>query len=273
MNNYNLGIKNKNMVLENYEGEDRDNLILKGSWYDVNQINYLEISENIGFYLFGIEEEGINEKPKLFCSIDIEANGPAPGLFSMIQFGIVICDIKGKILFKIRSNLKEMEGAGIHKDTLEWLQKQPTYENMMKNRKNPKDIFIELHNLFTEINKRFDVDTVMAPSAYDKQWLSYYFAKYCGELSNNESDNILVLDENQEYIVSGRVGTDPTGFGGRCIISYIAGMTGSKSLSRSKCGFNDYKDESLEHTHDALDDALEQLSAFINAYITNTSKN
>jgi len=39
-----------------------------------------------------------------------------------------------------------------------------------------------------------------------------------------------------------------------------------------KIGFDGYKDQGLEHTHNALDDAMEQLSVFMNVFTKQTRK-
>lgn len=50
-------------------------------------------------------------KPLIFLSFDIEADGPAPGLNSMLSLGFVGINEEGKFVFQYEANLNPLPDA------------------------------------------------------------------------------------------------------------------------------------------------------------------
>jgi hypothetical protein len=61
----------------------------------------------------------------IYVSIDIEALGPVPGLYSMISLGAVAFERDGAELGTWRANLRELPGTNRHPDTMAFWAEQP----------------------------------------------------------------------------------------------------------------------------------------------------
>jgi len=62
---------------------------------------------------------------ELYFSVDVETNGPIPGPYSMWSLGSVALFGDGTIVGEFDANLKDLEGATGHPDTLAWWASQP----------------------------------------------------------------------------------------------------------------------------------------------------
>ena len=61
---------------------------------------------------------------EFYISVDVEADGPCPGVNSMLQFGAVFYDSEGNVLEEYSANIYPIEGAVEDPDTMAWWQKQ-----------------------------------------------------------------------------------------------------------------------------------------------------
>ncbi len=64
-------------------------------------------------------------KPDVYVSVDIEADGPVPGLNSMLSLGAVALDTQGVELGTFSVNLQTIQGAVSHPQTMAWWKTQP----------------------------------------------------------------------------------------------------------------------------------------------------
>lgn len=188
-------------------------------------------------------------KPWLILSFDIEADGPAPGLHSMISLGVAGITLEGKIVFKWEKNLKPLEGATQDENTMKWWAKEENreaWEYCNKNQEDPATAMKDLNEKILELMQKWDLITCAAPAGYDYQFPNWYFVKFVGE--------------------------NPLGHKAHCMNSYLWAMKGEIHPS-----IYDFRKQFLHpdfpHTHKALDDALEQGMMFLNALLKNTSKN
>lgn len=63
--------------------------------------------------------------PEIYVSVDIEADGPIPGDYSMISLGSAAFDESGKLIDTFQRNLYTLAGASQHPDTMTWWETQP----------------------------------------------------------------------------------------------------------------------------------------------------
>ncbi len=63
--------------------------------------------------------------PEIFVSTDIEADGPIPGLYSMLSFGSAAYLSDKTLVATFSANLETLPEASTHPDTMRWWQTQP----------------------------------------------------------------------------------------------------------------------------------------------------
>lgn len=158
--------------------------------------------------------------------VDIEADGPCPGLYSMIQFGVVAVDSRG-ILDAICRNLapetdvylpEALNAIGITRE--ETLQYPDAKKSMFA-----LDSFINHNN--PNSRSVFFSDN----NGFDWQFINYYFWKHLGR--------------------------NPFGFSSNNITNVYGGL--NKQLRNGK-----WKDFRLtKHSHNALDDARGNAEALL----------
>jgi hypothetical protein len=63
-------------------------------------------------------------QPEFYISVDIESDGPCPGINSMLQFGAVFYDPQGKTVRELDLNIFPVEGAVQDQNTMKWWAEQ-----------------------------------------------------------------------------------------------------------------------------------------------------
>ena len=177
-------------------------------------------------------------KPEVYVSIDIEADGPIPGLYSMLSVGAAAF-VDGQVKSVFEANLKELEGARQHPETMKfWAKNQEAWETARQTLQDPADVMPEFF-LWVENLKEFGIPIpVMYPQSFDGPFISYYFHRF--------------------------VGSNPFGIRGLDIKSYMMATLGLPYGAIWKRNLpKHWFDPSTPHTHKALDDALEQGKIFM----------
>lgn len=109
-------------------------------------------------------------------SVDVEADGPCPGLYSMVSFGAVVID----------NDLKDTFYSGILAPISNRFIKEAldvsgaTRIQMIIDGKDPFDVMIEFEKWVTSFDNRrpmFFSDN----NGFDWQFINYYFHKYLGK--------------------------------------------------------------------------------------------
>lgn len=180
-------------------------------------------------------------KPLLFLSFDIEADGPAPGLNSMLSMGFVGINEAGQFVFQFEANLKPLPDANPDSKTLQWWahpDQAAAVDYIAQNQRDPKEAFQLLVQHIDKLKAEYQVRCVAWPIAYDWQWINYYFHRF--------------------------IGSNPLGHSATDIGSYAWGLLGTKTHNVGK--LEEFKDPKLPHTHKALDDAKEQGMVFYNLW-------
>ena len=174
----------------------------------------------------------------IFVSTDIEADGPAPGLNSMLSLGSAAYALDGELLDTFSINLETLPGASAHPKTEEWWKQFPEAWEMARRDARPP---AEAMAAYLEWLKGLDGRPVFVawPVGFDFPFVNYYLMRFTGEA--------------------------PFGFTALDIKTYAMALTSRSSYHRTtKDRLPDrWFEPGLKHNHVALDDALEQGALFM----------
>ncbi len=184
-------------------------------------------------------------KQEIFVSVDIEADGPIPGSFSLLSLGAAAFTQDRTMVGTFSANLNTLEGATGDPDTMEWWKTQP--EAWAAHRVNPEDPVIVMKRFVSWVKELPGKPVFVGyPAGFDFTFLYYYMIKFAGE--------------------------SPFSFSALDIKSY--------ACATMKCGYRDATKKNMpkrwfknlpSHTHRALDDAIEQGLLFLNIREDNNS--
>lgn len=120
-------------------------------------------------------------KRDIYISIDIEADGPHPGDFSMLSLGAAAFLLPSRVpVAQFEVNLERLPGAGQNKDTMEWWPKFPeAYAHSTRNPIPPEGAIAFLVDWVGDIRRAHNADPVMVvyPS-WDYMWVQWYLSKF-----------------------------------------------------------------------------------------------
>jgi hypothetical protein len=180
--------------------------------------------------------------PELYVSLDIEADGPCPGLFSMLSFGMAAFTIEKFLVGTFTRNLIPIDGAREDERTMTWWATPQNAEAYRKSREAQVDPGVAMRECrdWLESMKQHGRPIICgAPSGFDFTFLYYYFQRELGE--------------------------SPVGFASLDLRSYAAAVLKRQYRQVGKNSFPpEWIDDGLPHTHVALDDAVEQGCILIN---------
>jgi len=174
------------------------------------------------------------EDNQTYIVVDIENNGPTPGLYSMLAIGACATN-DAKEISSFYRKIAPLEGSGEHPETMKWWQSQPkAWAELSKDaepaEKVMKDFYKWLKSLGTE------PVFVAHPLAVDYTFVSWYLYKFLGHnpFEENKADIILSLDLRS--FISGKFNKT------------LVNSSRNKLPEALKMGMPD-------HTHNALEDA------------------
>lgn len=185
-------------------------------------------------------------KQEVFVSLDVEADGPFPGLNSMLSAGYAaFIDGQEQPLTTFYRNLELLPGATENSETMKWWnsteQNRKMYEATRVDMIPPEQFvqdFIEWRNEHFPPSD-WDMVVVCYPLAFDWKWPDYYFCRYHGR--------------------------NPLGFSRAIDLkSYVHARLGTRWVKTTKRNMPKRWFPNLPHTHHALDDAIEQGMMFMN---------
>jgi ribonuclease T len=167
---------------------------------------------------------------EIYISVDVEAAGPVPPAFSMLSLGAVVVDDPKKTFYV---ELKPVNDKFVP-DAMKVVGR--TLQDFAKSGRDPKDAMTAFRDWLINVAKAAKPVFVGFNATFDWAFVNFYFHQYLGE--------------------------NPFGFGGIDIKSFYMGMTG--------CGWEDTRSSRIRtelkgpsrHTHNALDDAIEQAEMF-----------
>jgi DNA polymerase III epsilon subunit-like protein len=167
---------------------------------------------------------------ELFISVDIEAAGPFPPTYSMLSLGAAVV-ANSQLTFYVE--IKPVSDEFVP-DAMKVVGR--TLEDFARVGRDPKEAMTAFREWLQTVAKDHKPVFVGFNATFDWAFVNFYFHKYLGE--------------------------NPFGFGGLDIKSYYMGMTGCAwEDTRSSHIAKEFKSPS-PHTHQALDDAIEQGEMF-----------
>jgi hypothetical protein len=185
-----------------------------------------------------------NKLEEVYLSFDLEANGPSPYANSMLSLGAALLKEDKTILTTWEWKFTPLPNHVEDEDTMVnfWGkndENKAAYRYSTTNQEDPVQVFKTWAAELKQLKKLFIIAPAAHPSAYDWQWINYYFA-YAGI-------------------------PNPLGFTAFCISTFIKSLNPNKSLEWDEDFDNSFNDPNYVHTHRPLDDALEQGMKFLNA--------
>lgn len=170
-----------------------------------------------------------------YVSIDIEATGPVPGIYSMLSLGAAAFSRDGEELGTWTANLDELEGAVRHPDTMAWWETQPlAWSLVMRDQVSPSSAMKAFEKWVVDLpGKKI---AAAWPATFDFSFVNWYFHRF--------------------------VGSNPLGFACLDLRSLAMGLTFSRGyydLRENQIKeLSDRVDRNGLNEHVAVDDAVEQ---------------
>ena len=175
----------------------------------------------------------------------MEADGPIPGPFSMLSFASAAYTSDKKLIATFSANLELLPDAVGDPDTMEWWKTQPeAWKACRKNLQAPELAMKQYVKWLKSLPGK--PIFVAYPVTYDFMFVYWYIMKF--------------------------VGNSPFAHRGLDIRSYAMAILKKGFLESGKGNIPQEWFDDLPHTHNALDDAIEQGAWFINMLNYNTLK-
>ena len=177
---------------------------------------------------------------EIYVSVDIEADGRAPGVSSMLSFGSAAFTLDKELLAVFSANLEQLDDATPAPDVMSWWDKQPdAWAACRRDLRDPADAMADYARHLKDLRARHGRIVFMGyPATYDFAWINWYFHRFTG--------------------------ANPFGISGLCLKSLAAARLKIPYGKATKRNFPKQWFENLPHTHVALDDAVEQGAMGIN---------
>lgn len=175
---------------------------------------------------------------EIFVSTDVEADGPIPGVFSMLSLGAVALGGEKQVVSTFEVNLDTLPGAGTDPRTMRWWKKFP--EAWAHHRTDPRPPEAAMRDFHAWVKGLPGRPVLLVYPAWDYMWVHWYLVRFTG--------------------------ASPFGLGALDLKSYAAAALGRPFHDVRKSRMpQTWFDPGIGHTHKALDDAMEQGLLFCNA--------
>ncbi|MEQ9890071.1 hypothetical protein ABRQ06_02490 [Pectobacterium aroidearum] len=119
----------------------------------------------------------MSELPELYIAVDVEADGPIPGPYSMLSLGMQVVGKSGDD-FYFYSELKPISGdfvqealavSGLNRDFL------------LRTAPDPKEVMLSAHRWINKLRKIGRPVFLAAPSVWDGMFIHWYFINFTGK--------------------------------------------------------------------------------------------
>src|SRR3954454_4816794 len=178
-------------------------------------------------------------RPDLYLSVDVEADGPVPGLFSMSSIGLVVAGrYDGAALERPRDPAtfyRELKPVAERYDPAAAAVSGLDRQVLARDGADPREAMADLVGWVEELAGRYDARPVLAayPASFDWMFVYHYLIAYHG--------------------------SSPFGFSGVLDMkTFYAARSGAVFGRATKRSMPPHLLSSRPHTHHALDDAREQ---------------
>jgi DNA polymerase III epsilon subunit-like protein len=165
-----------------------------------------------------------------YISVDVETSGPIPGKYSMLSLGAcVVSDAEKKFYMELKPTTGAFLPEALDVSGL-------SMGDLYKNGEDPKEGMVKFENWISEVSLGGRPVFVAFNATFDWSFVNYYFHQF--------------------------IGRNPFGISGLDIKAYYMGKLGTSWSNTTK---NRLEGEFLSdkpHTHNALDDAIEQADIF-----------
>ena len=179
----------------------------------------------------------------LYVSVDVETDGPTPGMNSMLSLGAAAFHAGSRVpLGTFEVNLLPLQGANPDPDTMTWWARQDpaVWEHATRN---PTEPVAALSDFVSWVRSLVGNPVLVVYPSWDAMWVHYYLGRFLGKDGN------------------------PFGIGALDVKSMAFGM-GTNFMSFKDVTKRNMAPELFEgcppHTHKAVDDALGQGIWFVN---------
>lgn len=179
----------------------------------------------------------MNKKPEIYVSTDVEADGPIPGMNSMLSFGSAAYLANKTLVSTFEANLELLPGATSNPKTMEWWKTQPqAWEACRENLQSPEKAMAAYLAWLKDL-PGIPV-FVSYPASYDFMFMYWYLIRFTGESPFSHS----ALD----------------------IKTLAMALLKTHYRKATKKNMPKRWFDDLPHSHKALDDAIEQGTLFCN---------
>lgn len=186
-----------------------------------------------------------NQTPEVYVSTDVEADGPIPGVYSMLSFASAAYLPDKRLVGTFSANLHLLPGAEAHPKTMEWWQSQPEAWNACRTDLQEPESAMRSYLAWLKSLPGKPV-FVAYPAVYDFMFVYWYLMRFTGESPFSHS----AVD----------------------IKTYAMAMLKKPYRESGKQHMPARWFDDLPHTHRALDDAIEQGALFCNMLAENTTR-
>lgn len=174
---------------------------------------------------------------EIYVSTDVETDGPIPGPHSMLSFGSAAYRADKTLLGTFEANLETLPGAAGHPATMQWWQQNP--EAWQACRQNVQAPEVVMPNYVAWLKSLPGKPVFVAyPVVFDFMFVYWYLIRFAGESPFSHS----ALD----------------------IKTLAMAMLKRDYRDSTKRNMSQRWFDDLPHTHQALDDAIEQGALFCN---------
>lgn len=173
------------------------------------------------------------EVDQIYVVVDVEADGPVPGLFSMLSIGAVATTDKEEVGSFYRKVLP-LDDASEHPPTMEWWKTQPkAWQEVTTDARSAKEVMKEFDEWIESLGKT--PLFVAQPVAFDYMFVSWYFWKFIGKNPFTENSGApSALD----------------------LPSFISGRYSTSIRESKRTNLPDWMEKGMpKHSHNALEDA------------------
>lgn len=187
-------------------------------------------------------------RPDIYFSADVETDGPIPGPFSILSFALVYAGSFNGVKFERPINQKPIAFYRELKPISRSFQEEALRvngldrERLIGSGEEPRQAMTEASRWVREISKSGRAVLVAYPLSFDWSWLYWYFVQFSNDGSPFGYSRC--FDIKTAVAVKGRA----------CI-----GNAGRSRLP-------DFLRSARAHSHNALDDAIEQAEIFANVF-------
>ena len=182
--------------------------------------------------------------PEIYVSTDVEADGPIPGPNSMLSFASAAYLADKTLIGTFKANLELLPGAESDPKTMRWWKARPeAWRRCRQNLQAPEAAMTSYVSWLTSLP---GVPVFVGyPATYDFMFVYWYLVRFTGQ--------------------------SPFKHHGLDIRTYAMAMMRKGFKQSSKWHMPPRWFDDLPHTHDPLDDAIEQGALFCNMLAENTA--